>query len=315
MSKVTVSAPGKLHLSGEHAVVYGNPAVVVSTSLRLYVTLTASAGSAFGDVRKNDPFIDAIAAVFEKKMGKPIASSLGFAITSTIPVGAGMGSSAALAVALIGALSQWYGFPWEPKLINELAYQAEKTKHINSSGSDPAIVTHGGILWYRRELDFLKTFWLLPFKIPKMFAPFVLVNTKRKESTGDLVSAVAKYQKLHERQFILLRDAFEQTTKQMTQAIHDEDEQLFRRMITQNQRLLEKLPVVSREATAFIRAVEKAGGAAKISGAGGVAKGSGVVITTHSEIGVLQQLADTFGYKPFQTVLGGDGVRVEQMTA
>ena len=195
MKKVTVSAPAKIHLSGEHAVVYGNPAVLVSTSNRLYVSLSSDALVKFTSVssfRKNDLYINRIIEIFETNYDIRIEDALHIAIVSDIPVGAGMGSSAALAAAFIGALMQFYEKGWNVQKINDLAYQAEGFVHKNSSGSDPAVVTHGGLLWYRKELDYLKMFWLLSYKIPKNFPSIVLIHTKRTESTGDMVSFVAK---------------------------------------------------------------------------------------------------------------------------
>lgn len=318
MQKVTVSAPGKLHLSGEHAVVYGNPAIVVSTSLRTTVTLEQGTGDAnkqSGVLRKADKFIDEILKIFEGRYETSIPVDLAISITSGIPTGAGMGSSAALAVALFGACITFFDKQWDAQRINELAYQAEKFIHGNPSGSDPAIVTHGGILWYRKELDFLKTFWLLPFKIPKTFAPFVLINTGRTESTGDLVGIVSNDAKSDPSSFTVTLDAIEQVTKSMAQTIHDEKEQEFMEAIKRNERLLEHMSVVSLQTKSLIGDIETAGGVAKISGAGGIQTGSGVVIAMHKNPQVMLDLAKKHNYPAFQVVLGGEGVTKVQVIA
>lgn len=319
MKKVTVSAPGKLHLSGEHAVVHGKPAVLISTSKRLYVTLenreVADAKNILQTVRQTSPFIEEICKTFEIRYGVVIPKEIAITITSDIPVGAGMGSSAALSVSLIGALVILMDKPWDSHRINEAAYQTEKLIHVNASGSDPAIVTHGGILWYRKELDFLKTFWLLPFKIPKLFAPFVLISTGRIETTGELVSQVGQLKKLDEQSFALLLNSMEDVTKRMVVAIHDEKQQDFYEAIIANEQLLETMGVVSSSTKKLIRAIEKIGGVAKISGAGGVKRGSGVVIAMHEEPKKLVELAGRFKLPTFQVVLGGEGIRKEQVVA
>lgn len=314
MKKVTVSAPGKLHLAGEHAVVYGKPAIVVATSLRLYVTLDVSdEGVTMAQCRKKDAYIDAIVSVFEKKYGVITPRNIHITIGSTIPPGSGMGSSAALAVALLGALTFWHGLPWNTQTLSDIAYQAEKTKHNTSSGSDPAVATHGGILWYRKELEFLKTLWLLPFKIPKTFTPFVLINTGRKENTGDLVSYVEQVKKQNERNFSLLLHEIEEVTKRVARSIHDENEEHFRAALSANEQLLERMGVVSMSARACIRDIEKAGGVAKISGAGGRRTGSGVVIASCDRPKKLTEIASSHGYPSFQVILGGEGVKIEQV--
>ena len=314
MKKVIVSAPGKLHLSGEHAVVYGNPAIAISTSLRLTVTLELQNGkTTLRAMRNEDAYIDTIVKAFESQYGIFPDDGLYLRIDSAIPPGSGMGSSASLAVALIGALSVWYGLPWNTKIINDTAYQAEKVQHGNSSGSDPAIATNGGIIWYRKELEFLKTLWLLTLKIPSAFMPFVLINTGRTESTGELVSHVATVRNRDEAAFALLLNDVEAVTKNMAQTIHDEDEPGFRQAIQKNERLLENMEIVSVDTRALIADIERAGGVAKISGAGGRARGSGVVIAIHDTPGVLTEIAKHHGYPSFRVQLGGEGIRMEQV--
>lgn len=313
MKKVTVSAPGKLHISGEHAVVYGKPTLIVATSLRLYVTLEKGVSPYLSDIRKKDSYIDAICRVFEEKHTVSLDGDVGVVITSTVPIRSGMGSSAALAVALIGALTVWRGLAWNVQAINESAYQAEKAKHENSSGSDPAVASHGGLLWYRKELEFLKTLWLLSFKIPKTFAPFVLINTGRLESTGDLVRHVASVKDKDGRHFISLLNDVETVTKEVAYAIHNEEEQLFREALTKNEKLLEDMEIVSSDAKMLIRKVEKSGGTAKISGAGGRSGGSGIILAVHDNPSLLVRIAKQHNYPSFQVTLGGVGVKVEQV--
>ncbi len=313
MKKVTVSAPGKLHITGEHAVVYGKPSLIVATSLRLYVTLSNQGEVSLAALRKKDAYIDAIANAFEKKYAKVLTPPCFITIDSAIPVGSGMGSSAALAVALIGALSVWHNEPWNVQAIHDSAYVAEKTKHKNSSGSDPAVSAHGGILWYRKELEFLKTLWLLSFKIPRTFSPFVLINTGRTESTGDLVQMVAEQKTRDEARFAELLSRIENVTKEITSALHDEREEAFCDGLRTNEQLLETMGVVSPSAQLLIRDIEKIGGVAKISGAGGKNGGSGVVFASHPEPARIKKLAKQHGYPSFETQLGGAGVQREQI--
>ena len=317
MKRVTVSAPGKLHLSGEHAVVHGKPALVVAVGKRLYVTLTQNpeprTQNPIVNLKTKKDYLSTIIHLIEKKYQVSF-TDFSLEITSDIPVGAGMGSSAALVVATIGALIIYLGNPWNPQEINELAFQAEKFQHGNASGSDPTVITHGGLLWYRKELEFLKTFWLLPFKIPKSFTPFVLVDTGRTESTKDLVvGVVGKKKTQNPGAFELLIAKIEQVTRTITQAIHDEKEVDFRKLVTINERLLEQLGVVSNSTQKFIRDIENSGGAAKISGAGGVKTGSGIVLAVHDDPQKLMALAKKYKHPSFQVTLGGEGVRREQV--
>lgn len=312
MKKVVVSAPGKIHLSGLHAVVAGKPAVLTSTSRRLFVTVSDTASkdlTPIAEFRKKNKYFNAIVETFEAERKTKIENVF-VSISSNIPIAKGMGSSAALAVATIGALREYMRLPWDTKELNETAFQAEKAQHVTPSGGDNTIATFGGLLWYRKEFDFLKTFWLLPFKIPKTFSSFVLINTDRQESTGELVTHVVKQEESFKAPIF---DYMEKAAKILTMGIKEEKEDEFRTAIKMNQDSLEKLGVVSESVKKMIRTIEKLGGVAKITGAGGWKNGSGVVLAVHSKPQEIIALAKKLGYETFQVELSGEGVKREQV--
>lgn len=310
MHKVIVSAPGKLHLSGEHAVVSGKPALLVATSKRVFVTVEQSKSDVF-EAKTPIPqnFLDALLDVVQKKWQQKLAN-VSLSINSAVPIGAGMGSSGAIAVATIGALQQFLGKSWDKGEINEIAYELEKHLHKNPSGGDNTIATFGGLLWYRREFEFLKTFWLLPFKIPKSFGQFFIINTSRAETTGDLIAHVKSLDELKRTQIFL---EVETLTKQITQAIHDEDKAKFMNGIVANERALERLGIVSPLAQKLIKDIEKVGGAAKVTGAGGIKAGSGVVLIIHENAQEIQKIAKQHNFSAELVTLGGEGVKIEQV--
>ncbi len=313
--KVIVSAPGKLHLMGEHAVVHGKPAILAAVAQRLFVIVKSQKSkvkseNSLYEIRKKDAYFSYICDTVEKHFEIKIPNVF-LSVNSTIPKGRGMGSSAAFAVATIGALLTVLNKPWDVQLINELAFKAEAFQHGIPSGGDNTVISYGGLLWYRREFEFLKTFWSLPFKIPTSFSPFVLVDTgKPMESTREMVEAV-KSQKLKVKSNIF--NAIEEETKKFLQAVHDEDENSVRKAMKENEALLEQLRVVSTSTQQFIRAVERSGGVGKISGAGGSKKGSGIVMCMHKDSQKIKALADDFSFTSFSTILGDSGVRIEQM--
>ena len=117
MGRVTASAPGKCILFGEHAVVYGEPAVAVAIEQRISVTLESVQtgetpwkidGMQF-DSRKH-PHVQALRnRLWQTSQGAP---GVTIQVNGDIPPASGLGSSAALSVAASAALrcarGRWY---------------------------------------------------------------------------------------------------------------------------------------------------------------------------------------------------------------
>lgn len=139
-------APGKLILCGEHAVVRGWPAIAAAVSLGTRVSLRARPGPSAVEAATlaDDRLWPALATLVP-------AEGLGVTITSDLPVGCGMGSSAALAVATVRALAAREGREAGFEEIYARAFQVERVFHGTPSGIDHAVSALGGLVRYRRE--------------------------------------------------------------------------------------------------------------------------------------------------------------------
>lgn len=279
--KVRVSAPGKVILSGEHSVVYGYPALVTSITLRANVTLDNKVSGLF----VNPSFARQLVSEGLNKIDGILGvkfNNLKVNIDSEIPIGCGVGSSAAVAAALSGAVLHLKRLPFNLKRINELAYEIEKINHGNPSGVDNSVSTFGGFLWYRKEAEKLKI--LNKVNPLKMIPNIVFVNTgKPKETTGEMVSFVSeKYirnKRIVERIFLNI----EKVTRGFLKYLLKEETIEFSDLIKENERYLEELGVVSISVKDLIGKIEKIGGAAKISGAGGLKVNSGILMIYHPD--------------------------------
>tara|TARA_B100001093_G_scaffold177219_1_gene169883 strand:+ start:31403 stop:32593 length:1191 start_codon:yes stop_codon:yes gene_type:complete len=123
MGNVSASAPGKCILFGEHAVVYGQPAVAVAVEQRIHVSIQSESDS--GDEWKLDgmtfdplrhPHVAALRQrLWQVEQGAP---SLSIRVSGNIPPASGLGSSAALSVAACAALrtgrGRWFNQQPEP---------------------------------------------------------------------------------------------------------------------------------------------------------------------------------------------------------
>ena len=185
--KVTVTAPGKVNIMGDHAIVHGKPSVLTAVNLRLTCTITddKTGGLLTIQATESPEYIQHAVDRVKNHFQIDKLPVMNIKISSEIPIGYHLGSSAATAVATVGAAMYFLKKIWNPQLINQLAYEVEKEKHGNPSGGDNTAVTFGGLLWYRKELEFLRSIWQLPFKIPGQLNNFFLIDTGRsKESTG-----------------------------------------------------------------------------------------------------------------------------------
>lgn len=346
--KITVSAPGKIHLLGEHAVVYGKPAILTAIDKRLYVTIrhperseaesrdlvkSRSAGQSVnmrpdvtsgldssltlgmtqGISPEKDSLVWEIIEVFKKAFTIKKLPPLEITITSQIPTGSGLGSSAALSAALTGALMKFVKNIWNPEKINKLTYEVEKIAHGNPSGADNTTVVFGGLVWYRREFEFLKSIWSLPiasYKIPK----FAIIDSGRpNESTKQMVNQVADYYGKNKKRAEEIFSDQETQTKNLLLALKTNNKGKMISAIRQGERNLEKIGAAGNFARKIIREIESVGGAAKICGAGGRKKGSGILLCFHQDLTKIKIIADAHKVNTSPIKLGEEGIRLENI--
>lgn len=264
---VTVSVPGKVILMGDHAVVHGKPGLIAAVNRRLSVEVSEGK-------QKHPQYILHILKIVKDHFHLSTLPDIHVTIISDIPAGYHLGSSAAVAVATVGATMYFLKKIWNPIAINQLAYDAEKYIHITPSGVDNTAITFGGFLWYRKELEFLRSFWQLPLKLPNALNHFSLIDTGTpKENTGEMVAFVKSQPNL--REFL---DANEIQTKRVAIALKEGDEKTLIDALRKGERSLERIGVVSKKVIPIIRAIETSGGAAKILGGGGRAGGVGYLL-------------------------------------
>ena len=202
MNSLRYSAPGKVILSGEHAVVYGKPALVCAIDRRLSITFFPANQTHYLD--KIFPLLEKSVIDFLKSRNIPFKKSeYSYQVESSIPIGRGLGSSAAYCACIsAGLLELFTGHEWSREEVNMCAYQMEKYFHKNASGVDTSTSIMGGLIYYRKEFEFLKTINSLAIKIPKNILNSLLLidSGKPLESSGEIIQAVgALYNKNSEK--------------------------------------------------------------------------------------------------------------------
>lgn len=304
---ISVSVPAKIHLIGEHAVVYGKPALLNSVELRVKVTISSSSQSCRLKIAK------IIEPIIKKECQIEKIPKYQLVIDSQIPVGCGLGSSAAVSAASIAALLSFMGIKWDLHFINKLAFEAEKVFHDNPSGGDNAAVCFGGLLWFQKVSQNEKIIKHLPFSISEKLAQnFVFINTgKPQESTGEMIGLVRLLSQEKPKVVEKFLTNQEQLTHQLIDVVKNGDEKGFVDIIKQGEKNLESIGVVSPFVIKLIREIEKAGGAAKISGGGGKTKGTGMILAYHPKVSVIEQIAKRRKLPYFQASLGVEGLRRE----
>lgn len=280
--KISYSSPAKVILSGEHAVVYGKPAIVSAINLRLKFTVSSISQSGQDSVlAKEIVFISKkVREYLQKEKIKFFDKKFKVSIDSDIPIGCGLGSSAALSVAAVASFLEFYsGKKFDKEIFNNLAYQMEKYFHQNPSGIDNTASCFGGLIFYRKEFEFLKTVSSLNFKIPQKIEEnlFLIDSGKPQETTAEMVKTVGN---LHNKKPALVEEVLaniEKTAKRITISLIKEDEKFFKQNILDNEIFLELLGVVSKKTKRLLKELSNYG-IGKITGAGGKKEGSGLIL-------------------------------------
>jgi mevalonate kinase len=252
------SAPGKIILFGEHAVVYGKHALVSAINLRCHVEakksssirITSQLGTTSLDFDIH-PYVSYAIRRFKEVKDIP---GVEIKIKSEIPVGSGLGSSAAVTVATLKALDAEFGVDLSDEDLYELARLVELDVQGKASGTDPFISTFGGS-------------WLIPER-ERVNVPYNLfvINLGQK-STAEMVSKVAELRERHREVIDRIFDAIDEITVEASKNVHDR--KMLEELISINQSLLRALGVSTPQIDRIISELEEKGIKAKITGAGG----------------------------------------------
>lgn len=331
---IKVSAPGKIHLMGEHSVVYGKPALLAAIDKRCFVELAKRHDKKIVLITNTTPDFVTITEkeilAKDKKIRQPFdyiililqqilrfyekhfPSGFSLVMTNNIPEGFGLGSSAANAVAVVGALTVFLKEDFDKETINEIAFLAEKFVHGTPSGGDNSTSCFGGFVWFRKETDEVKLIQQIPLELSEEIKnSFFLLDTgKPKETTGEMVGLVRKFADQNPKKAKRILDEQESLVKQLLPALqHNSDAVL--EVIKKGEKNLEAMGVVSASAKKIIRSIEKAGGAAKICGGGGKEKGSGMLLVYVPTKEIFEQIAKHENLMYNAVELGREGVQVE----
>ncbi len=278
MKSVVYSAPAKIIISGEHAVVYGKPALVSALNLRLTFNIWEA------KKQNSDTYISYIRQLIRKYLKEKEYGLqdkiFDYSVDSDIPIGKGLGSSAALSVAAIAALLDFYtGKTFDKEIVNNLAYIAEKRFHTKPSGTDNTASVFGGLIYYRKEFEFLKNISALNFKIPKNISDklYFIDSGKPYETTAKMVQKVGTQYNAYPEKTEGILNTIEKITKRIVVSIIKEDVNFFAENIEKNQKMLEKLDVVSEKTRTLLHTLRNFG-VGKITGAGGKTMGSGYIL-------------------------------------
>jgi mevalonate kinase len=271
---VKASAPGKVILFGEHAVVYGHPALAIPVT-QVHVDVEVLDSSRRG-IWIHAPGINLDAELNSLPDGHPVGSvilnffqrqgipvpALDIAIESTIPVAAGLGSGAAVSVALVRALALHTAEPLSDEQVNEFAYEIEKLHHGTPSGIDNTVIT------YAKPVYFVKDMPAITFKAGKPFT-IVIGDTGIPAPTKESVGSVRRL-RMHDQCAVEnIFNEIEQITLIGRRSIESGKPELLGELMDQNHEFLQALTVSSPELDNLVETARKAGAlGAKLSGGG-----------------------------------------------
>lgn len=268
---MAASAPGKLILFGEHAVVFGEPALSTAINLRAEVYARPHTAWLADGASLDEPRYRYVRAAIAKAKS---AGPLWLEVRSMLPSGAGLGSSAAVTVAALGTLHGMVG-SLDPKTIAREAFEVEHEVQGRASPIDTSTATAGGgLLVLPEPRDYLlwtiehdtRRWYLHRTALPPM--EFVVGNTGISAATGPLVAAVKELVDRDPRAADAIRE-IGQITLDGVRAFRRKDLSEAGRLMDRNHGLLNELGVGHPMLDRLVAAARKTSYGAKLTGAGG----------------------------------------------
>jgi mevalonate kinase len=319
---VTASAPGKTILFGEHAVVYGKPAIAVAVDKRAYVTvckredkLTHVNAEDLGvsgflnlekgtiKLEKGEDYKKGILEYVLKALIKAgTLDGVEVNIKLDIPIGAGLGSSAAVTVATIKSASTFNQIKFTKDEIANLAHQVELEVQGAASPIDTTLSTHGGLIYLSRDAGEIITLDI-NYEIP-----IVIGYTSKRGNTGKLVELVRIKKESHPEIMIPILNSMEAIANSARNALISGNHQLIGELMNLNHGLLDAIGVNTQELSKMVFKARETGAlGSKLTGSGG----GGSIIAYCP--GIMEEVASNINQfeNAFPIKIANEGVRLE----
>lgn len=330
MSPGKASAPAKVILFGEHFVVYGGPAILTAINKRVSVdartiipnenkiVVRSDIGVA-GEYNNNngefntleggskakvilDPLYGAIRQVLLLRNKKNIGIEIG--ISSRVPPGIGLGSSAASCVATVAAVDSLFEKNPSRQKVCKLAIKSERLIHKRTSGADCYVSTFGGLMHYNGKSKSFRNIET------KESLSLVVASTGIKHSTSELVAGVKRFKDTNRTLFESLSKQASDICLQACTAIESGKCDKIGELMNENQIILQQIGISHHKVRDIIDICRKAGAVgAKMTGAGG----GGAVIALAASKQESTKIAlhiKTAGYQSFEVQIDYNGLYV-----
>lgn len=279
--QVKASAPGKAILFGEHAVVYGKPAIAMAINKRACVEVLEGNNNKInvnirdlgikgcidfdnGIIMSDSPKKGILKYILESIKKVHDGSGMDINLDVNIPIGGGLGSSAAVAVATIAAVSAYNELDLKEEEIAKYAHEVELGVQKSASPLDTTISTYGGLIYLEANAEDIMQLDI-DYDIP-----VVIGYTDTRGDTGKLVEAVRIKRDVYPEIINPVIDSIEIITEEAKEAILNNDKKRIGELMNINHGLLDALGVNTKELSNMVYTARNAGACgSKITGAGG----------------------------------------------
>jgi mevalonate kinase len=321
---ITVSAPGKLMLFGEHAVVYNRPCLVTAVNQRMKVTVGLLDTPEFhlnapdvkvlnykksmhdigkGEIPKGTKFVEIAVKNFVETFG--LQGGLKISTQSDFSSQYGFGSSSASTVCVMKALAELAKKKLPNKYLFDLAYKTVLDIQKKGSGFDIAAAIYGGTLYFVTGGKIIK-----PLNIKNL--PLLVGYSGVKADTVTLMNQVNETANKYPNVVNGIYNEIEKIIPLAQKAIIKNDWQTVGELMNINQGYLASLGVSTKKLSDMIYAVRDGGGyGAKLSGAGG---GDCIIaVAPQAKISAIKKAIKSVGGQILDVQTHAEGVRREKL--
>ncbi|MDX1995187.1 MAG: mevalonate kinase [bacterium] len=308
-----ISAPAKVILFGEHAVVYGQPAIAAPVSslrarsaiqsrtegegLRLIVTSNGQQLAVEIDPEDVNSAFSAAVRLVLRHLKVSVPPSVNITLESDIPVASGLGSGAAITTVLAQAVATAVGQKLDAVDLNQIVFEVEKIYHGTPSGIDNTVIVYEKPVYYVRNH---------PLELLTIPQPIILIVADTGVSASTKI-AVGDVRYLYEREperIQVILSSIGAVVQQARTAIENGDIEALGPLMVQNHAMLRTLTVSSPELEALVDAAMNAGAlGAKLSGGG--RGGNMIALVTPETAEIVQQaLREAGATRALMTTIG-----------